>query len=104
MEKTLAPPKAPAPASSRPKHPGHRGPRGGARWDWWDWWLERKTRWVRDPRPQMDAGIFRALAAGTGLPAIHQKSTFAFHSVRDGAERFLGIFFGRDTPSAEIYT
>jgi len=100
MEKTLVPPpaQAQAPTVSRPV------PRGGARWDWWDWWLERKTRWVRDPRPQMDAGVFRALAAGTGLPAIHQKSTFAFRSVRDGAERFLGMSKGGERPFARIYT
>ncbi len=77
---------------------------GAARWGWWDWWIDRKTRWVRDPVPQMDAGLFRALAAGTGLPAIHQKSTFAFHSVREGADRFLGMSKGGERPYARIYT
>ncbi len=75
-----------------------------ARLDWWDWWLDRKTRWVRDSRPQMDAGLFRAIAAGTGLPAIHQRSTFPFKSVRDGAERFLGMSKGGERPYARIYT
>ena len=75
-----------------------------ARWDWWDWWQDRKERWVRDPHPQLDAGLFRALAAGTGLPAIHQKSTFSFHSVRDGAERFLGMAKWGERPFARIYT
>lgn len=77
---------------------------GAARWEWWDWWIDRKTRWVRDPVRQMDAGLFRALAAGTGLPAIHQKSTFAFHSVREGADRFLGMSKGGERPYARIYT
>lgn len=77
---------------------------GAARWEWWDWWIDRKTRWVRDPVRQMDAGLFRALAAGTGLPAIHQKSTFAFPSVREGADRFLGMSKGGERPYARIYT
>ncbi len=98
MEKTLVPSPAPAPASSHPHS------RGAARWDWWDWWQDRKSRWVRDPSPQMDAGLFRALAAGTGLPAIHQKSTFPFHSVKDGAERFHGLSKGGERSYARIYT
>jgi methionine-gamma-lyase len=87
-----------APVPSRPTT------RGSSRWEWWEWWQERKAKWVRDPRPQMDAGVFRALAAGTGLPAIHQRSTFAFHSVKDGAERFLGTSKGGERPYARIYT
>ena len=51
-----------------------------------------------------DAGRFRALAAGIGLPAIHQKSTFAFNTVKDGAERFLGTAKGGERPYARIYT
>lgn len=77
---------------------------GAARWDWWEWWLDRKARWVRDAEPQMDAGLFRAIAAGTGLPAIHQRSTFAFHSVKEGADRFLGMSKGGERPYARIYT
>ena len=77
---------------------------GAARWDWWDWWVDRKARWVRDEVRQMDAGLFRALAAGTGLPAIHQRSTFSFHSVREGADRFLGMSKGGERPYARIYT
>jgi len=77
---------------------------GAARWDFWDWWIDRKTRWVRDEEHQLDAEIFRTIAVGTGLPPIHQKSTFAFHSVRDGADRFLGMSKGGERPYARIYT
>ena len=72
--------------------------------DWWDWWLDRKTRWVRDAEPQLEEGVFRAIAAGTGLPPIHQKSTFPFTSAKDGAERFLGRSKGGERPYARIYT
>ena len=51
-----------------------------------------------------DDGVFRALAAGTGLPAIHQRSTFPFHNVKDGADRFLGMSKGGERPYARIYT
>ena len=59
---------------------------GAARFSFWDWWIDRKTRWVRDDVRQLDEGIFRALAAGTGLPPIHQRSTFPFHNVKDGVK------------------
>jgi methionine-gamma-lyase len=75
-----------------------------SRWPWWDWWMDRKTRWVRDESPQLDEGVFRTLAAGTGLPPIHQRSNFAFASVRDGAERFLGMSKGGERPYARVYT
>lgn len=74
------------------------------RFPWWPWWLERKESWVRSDEPQLDAGRFRAIAAGIGLPAIHQKSTFAFNDVKDGAERFLGKAKGGERPYARIYT
>ncbi len=77
---------------------------GTARWDWWDWWIDRKTRWVRDEVHQLDEGVFRTLAAGTGLPVIYQRSTFAFKDVRDGADRFLGMAKGGERPYARIYT
>jgi methionine-gamma-lyase len=77
---------------------------GAARFSFWDWWVDRKTRWVRDEIHQMDEGLFRALAAGTGLPPIHQRSTFPFHSVKDGADRFLGMSKGGERPYARIYT
>lgn len=71
---------------------------------WWDWWVDRKTRWVRDPEPQLPEGVFRAIAAGKGLPPIYQRSTFAFRNVRDGADRFLGMSKGGERPFARIYT
>ena len=77
---------------------------GAARFSFWDWWIDRKSRWVRDAVPQLDAGVFRALAVGTGLPPIHQRSTFAFHNVKDGADRFLGVSKGGERPYARIYT
>jgi methionine-gamma-lyase len=77
---------------------------GADRWSWWDWWIDRKTRWVRDAEPQLDEGVFRALAAGTGLPPIYQRSNFAFESVRDGADRFLGMAKGGERPYARVYT
>lgn len=77
---------------------------GDARWPWWSWWIDRKSRWVRAEEKQLDAGVFRALAAGTGLPAIWQRSTFPFRNVRDGADRFLGVAKGGERPYARIYT
>ncbi len=71
---------------------------------WWEWWRDRKTRWVRDGEPQLAEGVFRALASGTGLPAIHQRSTFPFHNVKEGADRFLGMSKGGERPYARIYT
>ncbi len=77
---------------------------GASRWPWWDWWIDRKSRWVRDREPQLAEGVFRALAVGTGLPPIYQRSNFAFRSVRDGADRFLGMTRGGERPYARIYT
>ncbi len=77
---------------------------GSARHSFWDWWIDRKTRWVRDAEKQMPEGLFRTLAAGTGLPPIHQRSTFPFRSVKDGADRFLGMSRGGERPYARIYT
>ena len=85
-------------ADAAPPGPARR------RASWWDWWLERKASWVRDDVKQLDAGAFRALAVGTGLPPIHQRSTFPFKSVRDGADRFLGMSKGGERPYARIYT
>lgn len=70
----------------------------------WEWWQDRKRRWVRDPEPQLPEGLFRAIAAGRGLPPIYQRSTFAFENVRDGADRFLGMAKGGERPFARIYT
>ncbi len=70
----------------------------------WEWWQDRKRRWVRDAEPQLPEGLFRTIAAGTGLPPIWQRSTFAFENVRDGADRFLGVAKGGERPFARIYT
>jgi methionine-gamma-lyase len=91
-ERAVALAELPAPADASARRP------------WWDWWIDRKTRWVRDPQSQLDEGVFRSLAAGTGLPPIHQRSNFAFRNARDGADRFLGIAKGRERPYARIYT
>src|SRR5574340_1053987 len=72
--------------------------------DCWDWWIDRKERWVRDASPQLPESDFRTIAAGTGLPPIWQRSTFPFRSVRDGADRFLGMSKGGERPYARIYT
>ncbi len=81
-----------------------RVPRGQERFPWWDWWLDRKRRYGRDARPQLDADVFRTLAVGTGLPDISQRSNFAFEDVKDGADRFLGMAKGGERPFARIYT
>jgi len=77
---------------------------GARRFDWWDWWLDRKTLWVRDPEPQLDRDLFRAICAGTGLPPIHQRSNFAFRSAEDGARRFAGLVSAGERPYARVYT
>lgn len=82
---------------------GGRG-RGRARFAWWDWWQDRKRRFVRDAEPQLDDDVFRALAVGTGLPPIHQRSNFPFKNVKDGANRFLGMSKHGERPFARIYT
>ncbi len=82
-----------------------RGGRHGLqRWAWWEWWLDRKSLWVRDPEPQLDADVFRAICVGTGLPAIHQRSNFAFRSAEDGARRFAGLTSAGERPYARVYT
>lgn len=87
----------------RPAH-RERSPRPSDRWDWWDGWLQRKELFVRDERLQADADVFRTICAGTGLPAIHQRSNFGFHSMADGAGRFAGRETGRHRPYARVYT
>jgi methionine-gamma-lyase len=74
------------------------------RFEWWEWWVDRKELWVRDDEPQIDGEVFRALCAGTGLPAIHQRSNFAFRSAQDAARRFAGASSGRQRPYTRVYT
>jgi methionine-gamma-lyase len=74
-----------------------------SRRDWWEWWLDRKELWARDEEPQLDEPTFRAICAGTGLPAIEQRSNFSFTSLRDGAARFAGAA-EEERPYARVYT
>ena len=73
-------------------------------WDWWDWWQDRKDRYILADEPFMDAESFASICVGTGLPDIHQRSTFPFHNVRDGADRFIGKSKHGEKPFARIYT
>lgn len=75
-----------------------------SRYEWWDWWQDRKDRYLLTVEPFLDADRFNAIAVGTGLPEIHQRSTFSFHDVRDGADRFLGHSSSGEKPFARIYT
>jgi methionine-gamma-lyase len=74
------------------------------RWEWWEWWLQRKDLWVRDARPQLEADLFRAICAGNGLPSIHQRSNFAFHSLEDASRRFAGHETVGHRPYSRVYT
>ncbi|MBI4872358.1 MAG: aminotransferase class I/II-fold pyridoxal phosphate-dependent enzyme, partial [Candidatus Riflebacteria bacterium] len=72
--------------------------------NWYGTWLSRKHRYAACDQPFEEADRFHAIAAGKGLPPIHQVSTFPFHSVHDGAARFLGVSKGGERPYARIYT
>jgi methionine-gamma-lyase len=72
--------------------------------DWWDWWQDRKDRYLLSDEPFLDRDRFASLCVGTGLPDIHQRSTFAFRNVRDGADRFIGKSASGEKPFARIYT
>ena len=74
------------------------------RFDWWPGWISRKQAYARAAEKQMDTDRFNAICAGTGLPNIHQKSTFKFKDVADGAARFLGHSPTGEKPYARIYT
>ncbi|MCC5920396.1 MAG: aminotransferase class I/II-fold pyridoxal phosphate-dependent enzyme [Cyclobacteriaceae bacterium] len=74
------------------------------RLEWWPQWFEKKQKYARTTEKQMDQDRFNAICAGTGLPAIHQKSTFKFENVADGANRFLGNSPSGEKPFARIYT
>ena len=51
---------------------------------WWDWWQDRKDRYLVTDEPFLDRERFASICVGTGLPEIHQRSTFRFRNVRDG--------------------
>ena len=74
------------------------------RFDWWNWWQDRKDRYLISDEPFMDRDQFAAICVGTGLPEIHQRSTFAFRNVKDGADRFIGRSPQGEKPYARIYT
>ncbi|MCC7051540.1 MAG: aminotransferase class I/II-fold pyridoxal phosphate-dependent enzyme [Bacteroidia bacterium] len=74
------------------------------RFEWWSEWIRKKHAYARTNEKQMDADDFNAICAGTGVPNIHQKSTFKFKDVADGAARFLGHAPSGEKPYARIYT
>ncbi|MCT4666033.1 MAG: aminotransferase class I/II-fold pyridoxal phosphate-dependent enzyme [Flavobacteriales bacterium] len=74
------------------------------RFDWWPNWVEKKNKYLRSEEKQLNADVFNAICSGTGLPSIHQKSTFKFRNVQDGADRFLGVSPSGEKPFARIYT
>ncbi|MGZ3904105.1 MAG: trans-sulfuration enzyme family protein [Bacteroidia bacterium] len=74
------------------------------RFEWWPEWIKRKHAYAQSKEKQMDIDRFNAICAGTGLPNIHQKSTFKFKDVADGAARFLGHSPSGEKPYARIYT
>ena len=47
------------------------------RYDWWDWWQQRKDDYLLSDEPFLDRDRFASLCVGTGLPDIHQRSTFS---------------------------
>lgn len=72
--------------------------------EWWDWWQKRKDDYLLSDEPFLDRDRFASICVGTGLPEIHQRSTFAFRNVRDGADRFIGTSKSGEKPFARIYT
>lgn len=74
------------------------------RFYWWPEWIKRKNAFARTETKQLDFDTFNAICAGTGLPNIHQKSTFKFKDVADGAARFVGVSPSGEKPFARIYT
>ena len=73
-------------------------------WEWWDWWQGRKDRYLLSDEPFLDYERFASICVGIGLPDITQRSTFSFHNVRDGADRFIGTSKHGEKPFARIYT
>ncbi len=74
------------------------------RFYWWEEWMERKHNFGGATDKQLNADKFNAICAGTGLPNIHQRSTFKFNNVADGASRFVGNSPSGEKPFARIYT
>jgi methionine-gamma-lyase len=74
------------------------------KFEWWSRWIEKKHRYNKSAEGQLDRDLFFSTCIGTGLPNIHQKSTFAFQSAEQGAQRFQGISTGGEKPFSKIYT
>lgn len=74
------------------------------RFPWWPEWLRKKRAYARTDEKFMDEDRFRAISVGTGLPDICQRSTFNFHNVAEGRDRFLGMSPSGEKPYARIYT
>ena len=74
------------------------------RFDWWPNWIDKKRKYAKADDKQFDPDKFNAICVGTGLPSIHQTSTFNFQNVKDGADRFLGMSPTGEKPYARIYT
>lgn len=74
------------------------------RFDWWPNWLVKKQQYATTAEKFIDEDRFNAIAVGTGLPDISQRSTFNFRNVKDGADRFLGVSPSGEKPFARIYT
>lgn len=74
------------------------------RFDWWPNWLAKKQQYASTNEKFIDEDRFNAIAVGTGLPDISQRSTFNFRNVKDGADRFLGVSPSGEKPFARIYT
>lgn len=74
------------------------------RFTWWKSWIEKKHKYLLSEETQLDADVFNSICSGTGLPNIHQKSTFKFRDVKDGADRFIGVSQSGEKPFARIYT
>lgn len=74
------------------------------KFSWWEEWLEKKKKYGRVRNSFMEQDQFKSICVGTGLPPIHQKSTFPFNDVNDGAHRFLGMSPDGEKPYARIYT
>ena len=74
------------------------------RFNWWKEWIAKKHLYTKSTDKFLDADKFNSICAGTGLPNIHQKSTFKFKDVADGAARFVGKSPTGEKPYARIYT
>jgi methionine-gamma-lyase len=74
------------------------------RFDWWPNWLAKKQQYATTEDKFIDEDRFNAIAVGTGLPDISQRSTFNFKNVKDGADRFTGISPDGEKPFARVYT